>query len=64
MLDHLKGKKTYSLVIAGILAAMAGYLSGEMTVAQTVEAVLIALGLATLRHGVSTEAEKPKVIKP
>lgn len=57
------GKKTYSVVIAGILAAAAGYLTGELTVAQTVEAVLIALGFATVRHGIQKEAEKPTVIK-
>jgi len=59
----LEGKKTYSVVIAGILAAAAGYLTGDLTIAQTVEAVLIALGFATIRHGVTTEAAKPAQIK-
>ncbi len=58
-MNMLQGKKTYSIVVAGILAAIAGYLSGELTVAQLVEAVLIALGFATLRHGVSTDGVKP-----
>ena len=54
-MNILQGKKTYSIVVAGILAAIAGYLSGELTVAQLVEAILIALGFATVRHGISTE---------
>jgi VIT1/CCC1 family predicted Fe2+/Mn2+ transporter len=58
MWAQLEGKKTYSIVIAGVLGAVAGYLAGELTVAETVTAVLTALGVASLRHGVSTEAKK------
>lgn len=59
-MNILQGKKTYSLVVAGILAAIAGYLGGDLDVAQTVEAILIALGFATVRHGIKTETDKQK----
>ena len=61
-MNVLQGKKTYSVVIAGILAAAAGWLTGELSLAQAIEAVLIALGIAGIRHGVTTEAQKPKKV--
>jgi len=51
------GNKTYSLVIAGIMAAISAFLAGQTDVAQLVEHILIALGFATVRHGVSTTAK-------
>lgn len=51
--EWLSGKKTYIVALAGILAAIAAYASGELDLAQTIQAVLASLGLSTLRAGVS-----------
>ena len=52
MIEWLKGKKTYLVCVAGILAAVIGYLNGEISMAQAIEAIFIAIGGITLRAGV------------
>lgn len=47
------GKKTYIVSLGVILAAVGGYLTGEMTLAETVTTALAGLGLGTLRMGVA-----------
>lgn len=51
----LKGKKTYIVMLAALLGAVAGYASGEITLVQAIEAVLAALGLGALRSGVANK---------
>jgi hypothetical protein len=53
ILEWLQGKKTYLVCIAGILAAIIAYLSGEMTMIQMVEAIWAAVAGMTLRAGVA-----------
>jgi len=53
MLKWLKGKKTYIVAAVGIIGAAVGYITGELTVAQTIEAILVALGGMSLRAGIS-----------
>ena len=48
----LDGKKTYALALAAILAAIAGYLTGDLTAVQAVEAAWAGGVAATLRHGI------------
>jgi hypothetical protein len=49
----LQGKKTYLVMIAAILGAIAGYATGELTVVQMIQAIMAALGLGALRSGVA-----------
>jgi hypothetical protein len=48
----LKGYKTYVVAAVGIIAAVAGYLTGDLTIAQAGQAVLTAALGATIRHGI------------
>lgn len=48
-LKMLEGKRTYIVALGAVVAALVGYLAGEMTVAEAVNAALIGSGLATLR---------------
>lgn len=52
----LSGKKTYLVAAAGILTALAAYESGAITENELLLAVMNALGLSTLRAGVSKGA--------
>ena len=49
----LKGKKTYIVVVGGVLAAIASYLQGMTDVAEVVNQILILLGVGALRIGVA-----------
>ena len=49
----LQGKKTYLVMIAAILGAIAAYSTGDMTLIQALEAIMAALGLGALRSGVA-----------
>lgn len=53
MLEALKGKKTYIVGIAMIVAAAANALFGDASVDATVEAILVALGMMGLRNGMN-----------
>lgn len=48
----LKGRKTYIVAALGVIGAIAGYLTGDLTVAQAGQAVLTALLGATIRNGI------------
>lgn len=50
----LSGWKTYILGAAAILAAIGAYLSGTMTLQQMIEAIFAAVGMMTVRHGITT----------
>lgn len=45
----LEGNRTYIVAFGAVIAAAVAYLTGEMSVAEAVNAALIGSGLATLR---------------
>jgi hypothetical protein len=49
MFEFLDGKKTHLTVAAAVVAAIFGFLTGEMTLAEAVNASMVALGLSALR---------------
>lgn len=58
MFDWLNGKKTYLVAALAIATAAIGYYNGTLTAEQAIEAILLALGISGVRHGVTTEAKK------
>jgi hypothetical protein len=57
MMQALQGYKTYIVAVlmgAGVAAQMLGYLTADQLT--TLEALLAALGLGTLRHAIETTA--------
>ena len=48
----LQGKKTYLVVLIGILTAVVGYLNGALDLAGLVTAILASLGIAGLRSAI------------
>lgn len=48
-MNYLQGKRTYIVAFGAVVAAAVAYLTGEMTVAEAVNAALIGTGLASLR---------------
>ena len=52
MLEALKGKKTYITGFVAILAAVAGYLTGDLTLVQAVTAGVAALQTMNLRNAI------------
>ena len=54
----LQGKKTYLVIISGIIAAILAYLNGDMTLVQALSAIWVALGLGAVRSGVSKSGVK------
>lgn len=57
MLEWLKGKKTYLVCIVGILSALVGYINGDVSMAQMIEAIFIAIGAMTMRAGVTKSSK-------
>lgn len=53
MRAYLDGKKTYILSVAGMISAVAAWITGELNFVQAVEAFLLAASVGTLRAGVS-----------
>lgn len=49
MMDFLAGKKTHLMVAGAVVAAVFGFLTGEMTLAEAVNSAMVALGLSALR---------------
>lgn len=54
MWNWLKGKKTYILAGAGVAYAAGGYFTGHMDANIAIQTAGMALGGASLRHGLST----------
>lgn len=48
-----KGYKTYIVAGIAVLTAVAGYLTGDATIAQTIQLVVTAVLGATLRHAIT-----------
>jgi len=53
VIEFLKGKKTYIVMIIGILTAIVGYVDGALPLAEFITAVLGAIGMMAMRAGVS-----------
>lgn len=53
LLNLTSGKKTYIVAIATLVFAVAGVFLGQLDVKEAIELVLGALGVASLRHGMS-----------
>jgi len=49
----LSGKKTYIVMIMGVLGAVASYLMGDLTLMEAFPIILGSLGLGTLRAGIA-----------
>ena len=49
------GNRTYILAAGGVVAAIVSFLIGDMTLAEAVNAGLVAAGLGTLRAGVAAK---------
>lgn len=49
----LKGKKTYVAAALGILTAVGGYLTGDMSLAETMKACFEGVMAMTIRHGIA-----------
>ncbi len=56
--NFLAGYKTYFTSVAAVLTALAAFAVGEIDLVGLVTAVFAAVGLASLRAGVTTEAKK------
>lgn len=54
----LKGYKTYIMAGVAVIGAVAAYLVGDLSIADTAQTVLTAILGATIRHGITTEANK------
>jgi len=52
----MKGNSAYFIVAAAVLAAIGGYFDGVTTLAETVTAVLIALGYAGHKYDTTPDA--------
>ena len=52
----IHGNKTYIAVLAGILTVVGTYLGGDATIAESVQQILMLLGIAGVRHGIKTGA--------
>ena len=50
----LRGKKTYLLVGAAVLTALAGWADGQETLFQAFQAVLVAIGAGSARAGIAS----------
>ena len=48
----LKGYKTYVAAAVAVITAVAGYLVGDISVAEAAQLVLTAVLGATIRHGI------------
>lgn len=57
-MGKLKGYKTYIICGLALLAAGFGYLDGDMTAKEAIEAAFTAITGMTLRSGITTEGNK------
>lgn len=50
----LSGYKTYIVSVGAIMTALGAYLNGAMNVTDLIFAITGALGMSTIRHGITT----------
>jgi hypothetical protein len=62
--EWLKGKRTYLLAAAALIAILARYLNGDITPSSAVNEALVALGLVTARLGAKQDDAKKEEPKP
>lgn len=55
--NWLSGKKTYLVMLSGIVGSLVGLAGGDLSLAETVTGILASLGLGSMRAGVA-KAEK------
>lgn len=53
MIPFLDGKKTYIVAAGVVLGGVSGIMTGDLTVQESVNQILMGLGLGSLRLGVS-----------
>lgn len=53
-MDFLKGWKTYLTAAAAIIAAIAGYFNGAITLEQLIATIFAAIQTANIRHAITT----------
>lgn len=53
----MNGKKTYFVSFASILGALAGVVSGQLSVPDAAQIIVTAILGATIRHGVATKSD-------
>ena len=56
--EKLQGYKTYIVAAVAVLTAILAWLTGEANIFDTINAIMLATGLGTLRAGISSEAAK------
>lgn len=49
------GQKTYIVGAVALITAVAGYMTGDLTLAEALQAGFTAVMAATIRHGISTK---------
>lgn len=54
-MKFLQGYKTYIIAAAAVLAAVASFATGELTLVEAVQSALLGVGLGTLRAGVKSD---------
>lgn len=54
-MNMLKGKKTYIVVIAGLVFAVSGVITGQLTFDQAMAIIFPLLGLGTVRMGMQNK---------
>jgi hypothetical protein len=52
----MNGKKTYAVVVGGLLVVGGLFLQGQIDVSEAVNQALVLLGIAGVRHGVATKS--------
>ena len=52
---NLAGNRTYILAFGAVVAAAVAFMTGEMTLAEAVNAALVGAGLGALRAGVAAK---------
>jgi hypothetical protein len=55
MFKFLRGYKTYIVSVSGVVSALAGLATGELSAVEGLLATLAALGLSSLRAGVKKD---------
>ena len=54
-MDFMEGKKTYVVVVMGLVSVVGAFLLGEVSLAQAITNALELLGLGALRLGVANK---------
>lgn len=58
--EKLQGAKTYIVALTGVLTSLTAYIDGQVSLGELITALIAAVGVATVRAGVASEAKKLK----